>query len=270
MALKAILEKTDGLPADVAKEYKRVEGADGKVTFQLDVESVGGLELTDIAPMRRTIETLRQFEDRSKKYGAITPEEALANKAKVAELTSKIESDAKDGKGGDERVRQVRAELEKTYGEQLNAEKANSEARLKEVHRLRKFETARAAAIEAGFKTAEKLITPLLIAEIDVIENLTATREEDRFSTVVRGEGGVPRRHISKDSDRLLTVRERALELAKSEDLKRYVDAPEPAKKPDADKSRRTPTHTNPNQPSDEGQAYTDPIQDLASAFGVA
>lgn len=268
MALKTKLEKLDGLHPEVAKEYKKVDLQGGGHEFHLDAEAVGTFELTDVAPMKRTIETLRQFEDRVKKYGSVTPEEAIANKTKIGELTTQLEDARKDGKGGDERVKQVRQELEKTYGEQLSAANAASEARLKEVHRLRKYEAARAAAIEAGFKTAEELITPLLVGEIDVVENPTATREEDRFSTVVRGEGGAPRRFISKDTDRLLTVRERALELAKSEKFKRYVDVVDSVK--ETKDTKGTPKRpAQPAQPTDDKTQFVDPIQDLAVAFGV-
>lgn len=114
MALKALLDSIDGLPADVAKEYKARD--DGK--FVLDVEAVGGLTLEDVTGLKNTVVTLRKERDglasrtkmfdgldpdkakdaleRVKQWGDMSPEDKAAEllKAKEAQLAAKFKTEA--------------------------------------------------------------------------------------------------------------------------------------------------------------------------------
>lgn len=77
MAVKAYLEKLDGVPADLAKEYKEVE-ADGKKSFILDVDGAF-LHKEDIGPALRA----RDHEKKSRHEAEKKLADALAAHQKL-------------------------------------------------------------------------------------------------------------------------------------------------------------------------------------------
>lgn len=271
MALKAEIASLDGLPEAVAREYKKVEEG-GKTVFRLDVEKVGGLELADTGGLLSTIEKLRGFEARSARYGNITPEEAAANAKKVTDLTAELDRVRKDVNGGDDRVRQVRKELEDAHAAAMATATQTADMRLAEVIRLRRDQAALSAVQAAGFRTTAKLMARLLMDEIEVSEDPKATDPEKRFVTTIKGEHG-PRRVVRKgeDGDRLMTPHERALELAAHEDFKRFVDAEEDPKKPKpGQKPAKNATQNQPPRQSGSDDAFDDmgTIEELVAARG--
>lgn len=234
MALKAEVEKLEDVGQQYRDQYKKIDGADGKTVFRLDVEAVGGLELTDPAGLLGTIEKLRPHEARSKKYGTITPEEATAAVAKVTELAEQLEElrTSKGGKFTDSEKQQLIAEMKRVHGEEIAKEKARSDARLLEVHRLRKEDAADAALIAVGFKSSRKFIRHELIKDLEVIEDENAKDAISRFKTVVRGPDAPERFVLDKatNSSRLMTAADRAAEMAQDKDLKRYLDVEDAGK----------------------------------------
>lgn len=231
MVVKAQVDKLDALPDALREHYKKVE-ADGKTFFQLDVESVAGLELVNPQGMLSTIEKLRQFQSRAEAYGDVTPTEAKANLKKIADLTKELE-DAKaaaKGKGGgdaEERVKQVTEELNRIHKEELGKVTATAEARLKVVHKLLREDAAGNALGEAGFKTSRRIMLPHLVGELDVVEDESQADPEKRFRTVVRSKDGAGERVFVEKAtghSRPMTVAERAKEMATDPELKRYVD----------------------------------------------
>jgi hypothetical protein len=280
MALKAKVEKLDDVPQGVRDQYKKVE-ADGKTTWILDVEAVDGLELTDPSGLLSTVEKLRPLEGKLKRYGTLTPEEAIANVATIADLRAQLEAERlKGNKVGDAERQQLMAErqqvveqMKRLSEEQVLAEKKRSQARLEEVIRLRRDEAADAALTEAGFKSARRMMKPVLVGELDVIEDETATDPTKRFRTVVRGTGpdGVAERLIvdpETKATRPMTPRDRALEMAKDKELGRYVDAtePPPIKPPNA--RNPSPPVPTPNKPKGtQPPSAENPVDNLRAAF---
>lgn len=76
MALKAVLESLEGLPADVAKEYKQAD--DGK--YVLDVTPVGGLALENVTGLKTALEkertNVRNLTVSVKKFEGLDPDAA--------------------------------------------------------------------------------------------------------------------------------------------------------------------------------------------------
>jgi hypothetical protein len=88
MALKAIIETIEGLPADVAKEYKKNE--DGR--YHLDVTAVDGLELAEVGKLRSALskerENNREASDKLKEFEGIDPTKARDAIKKVGEMSN--------------------------------------------------------------------------------------------------------------------------------------------------------------------------------------
>lgn len=87
MALKALLDSLDGLPADVAKEYVKDEKS-GK--FRLSVEPVGGFELDDVSGLKSALGAARGELDTAnsklKEFGDISPNKAREGLAAMKKL----------------------------------------------------------------------------------------------------------------------------------------------------------------------------------------
>ena len=221
--LKAKVDKLEDVPESDRKHYKKVDLADGKVEYLADIEKVGGLELQDATGLVATLEKLRQHERTVGQYGTITPAEAGANLKKIGELNQQLEDLKKGGKGGDEeRIKQVRDELARAHTAEMTPLKARAESRLAEVVRLRRDEASEAALKEAGFKSALRLMKPVLAAELDVLED----EKTGAFRTVVRGPGGVERIYVDPKTtqDRPMSALERAREMAQDPELRGYRD----------------------------------------------
>jgi hypothetical protein len=88
MALKAIVDKLDGLPADVAKEYTK--GEDGR--FMLSVDAVDGLTLENTSNLRKAIQTERDakgaLEGQLKGFEGIDAKKAREALAKYEEIVN--------------------------------------------------------------------------------------------------------------------------------------------------------------------------------------
>lgn len=88
MALKAIVDNLDGLPADVAKEYSK--GEDGK--FRLQVTPVGGVALEDISGLQSALgkerENVRKATEQLAAFKDIDPAKAREALTKVGEMAN--------------------------------------------------------------------------------------------------------------------------------------------------------------------------------------
>jgi len=229
MALKASVEKIEDIPAPLREHYKKIDLAEGKVSFQLDVEKVGGLELADTGGLLSSLEKERSNGAKLQRYGTITPEEARANSERIAKLTEELESlkKTKPGKLGDDERAQITNELNKVHSEALAREKAMSDARLREIVRIRREEAAERALAEAGFKSAAKILKPHLMDQIEVLEDPEAKDPAGRFRVVVRSDSGGERQYIDPETkqSRAMTPLDRAREMAKDNDFRPYLDA---------------------------------------------
>lgn len=243
--LIAVIDKLEDAPVEDRKHYKKIDLADGTVEYHADIKGAKGVELQNVAGLLSTVEKLRQKEQALTKYGTVTPEEATASVARVAELTTQVEA-LKKGKNGDveERIKQVEAELKRVHAEELVKERNRSESRRKALDKVLRDDAAAQALMEVGFKSANKLMRAALIPDIDVVED-----DNGNFATVVRGPGGVERIVAEKDgSTRRMTPLDRARELASSEEFRPYLDV----------KTETKPTQ----QPTQRQRAPAAPISD--------
>ena len=252
MALKASLDKLEDAPAAFREHYKKIDLADGKVVFQLDVEKVGGLELADTGGLLSALERERSNGSKLQRYGTITPEEARANAEQLPKLKEQIEAlqKQKGGKLTDDERTQIAAELNRVHAEALSKEKSTSEARLKELDRVLRQEAAERALEQAGFKGAVKMMKPHLVEQTELVEDPDAKDGAPRFRVVVRSETGGERQFIDPDTkqSRVMTPLDRAREMARHADFKDYVDVPvknTPGKQTPAlaTQRQRTPAH---------------------------
>lgn len=237
--LKAKIDKLEDVPQEDRKHYKKIDLPDGKVEYLADVEKVGGFELADTGGLLKSLERERANGSKLSRYGTITPEEAAAAVAKVAELTEQLEA-RKGSKGADadERVKQATAELSRAHAEALKKIEERSNARLSEVVRLRRTETALKEIRAAGFEdSAVELIAERLAKDIDVVE------DEKGFRSVVRGQDGTERIVPDNGSVRPMTPADRAKELAV--EFKRYLAVKEPAPKKTEPQRRVTPAYAD-------------------------
>lgn len=272
MALKASLEKLEDAPAALREHYKKIDLAEGKVVYQLDVEKVGGLELADTAGLLSSLERERTNGARLQRYGTITPEEAKANAEKVIRLSEENEAlkKQKPGKITDDERAQITSELNRVHSEALAKEKATSEARLREVVRIRREEAAERALTDAGFKGAARILKPHLVNQIEVLEDADAKDGAQRFRVVVRSESGGERQFIDPDTkqSRVMTPVDRAREMAKDPEFRQYLDVPakdKPTPTPSPSRQQRAPT-----QDFDEPPRPFNATEAVAAAFASA
>jgi len=171
MALKALLDNLDGLPADVAKEYTK--GDDGK--FRLQVTPVGGLALEDVEGLRTALgkerENVRKASESLAAFKDIDPSKARDALAKVGEMANWTpEQKVK------EQIEAVKAQIVEAHGK----EKATLEKRLAGYQKqlTGALITAAATAAIAGHKGIPELLLPH-------VERQTRMRESDNGQFVV-------------------------------------------------------------------------------------
>lgn len=278
MAVKAIYEKQEDIPAPLREHYAEVTAQDGKKSWRLAVEKVGDWELTDAAPaLINTIEKLRPSEAKLRKFGTITPDEAIASAARIGELQQQLEdASKKGGKLSDSEKTQITNELKRLHEVELAKEKARSDARLSEVHRLRKRVASDLGLRKAGYEGAMvDLLTEKLVLELDVVEDESAAGDA-RFRTVVRGDGGQERivaDTVTKQA-RTMTAEDRAIEYAAHPEWKRYLPAKAPPT-PDPKTTGRGMTQpaATKKQPADtaaRAQPPESPIERLHAALAAS
>jgi hypothetical protein len=171
MALKAILDNLDGLPADVAKEYTK--GDDGK--FTLVVEAVGGLALENVDGLKTALskerETARKAGDALKPFDGLDPVKARDALTKVGEMANWTpEQKVK------EQIESIKSQLLEAHGK----EKATLEKRLagyqKQLNNALITQAATAAIAE------HKGVVELLLPHV---ERSTRIRETENGQLVV-------------------------------------------------------------------------------------
>ncbi len=174
MALKAKLDTVDGLPADVAKEYKSVEEG-GKKFFVLDVDGAF-LHDEDIGPLKRA----RDHERTNRQTAETKLKEALSAVETAKEELDQMRRGAIP-KGDVEK-------LEGSWKEKLSKTQTQYEERVRKaegtVQRLLVDNVAQ--AIAAKISTAPELILPHVKAR------LTAEDTSEGFVTRVLDENGKP------------------------------------------------------------------------------
>lgn len=269
MALKAQLEKLDGLPEAVAKEYTRVDLADGKHIFRLSVDDVDGFTLMNPSLLQSTIQELSTHKSRADQYGAITPESAKAAQKTIETLTRERD-DAKKATGlkDEERFKQVQAELERTIGAERDEAKALANVRFEEIVEQRRTRAALTAALAAGFTgTDAELIAPLIAAQLDVLEDPKESDKAKRYRTIVRDEKGAPKVALEKTKDGTKHRDMTELDLAKdfaTGKFKDYVTVE--TKKPE--EKAKGKLHVLSSQTIDGLGSTEDPIEMLVTARG--
>lgn len=273
MALKASLEKLEDAAGPLREHYKKIELADGKVVYQLDVEKVGGLELADTGGLLSSLEKERANGAKLQRYGTITPEEARANADRVTKLAEELEAlkKQKPGRLADEERAQITAELNRVHAEALAKEKAASEARLSEVVRLRRDEAAERALVEAGFKGSADVLKPHLVSQIDVIEDAEAKDGAPRFRVVVRSENGGERQFIDPNTklSRVMTPADRAREMATDAKFRPYLDVKTPEKPKGTQPAPQVRTQPHPTDHDEPPRPYN-ATEAISRAFANA
>jgi len=180
MALKAIVETLEGLPEDVAKEYKKRD--DGK--FVLDVTSVDGLELAEVSKLQSALskerENNRKAKEQLKAFEGIDPEKSREALRKVEEMANW------------EPEQKVKEQIEAVKSQMMDAhakEKAKLEEKLKKL--VSSLEEAMIVSVASQELAKQKGSVRLLMPHI---RQQTRLREADgSFIVEVMGEDGNPR-----------------------------------------------------------------------------
>lgn len=127
MALKAVLEKLDGLSPEVSKEYKKVGDGPLKDKFVLDVEAVGDIALDDVGGLKRTVVATRTERDEATKK--IKDFEGI-DVAKAKDALEKVKN--WDKMTPEDKVREQIETAKKAVEDKLKGEKADVEKKLAE------------------------------------------------------------------------------------------------------------------------------------------
>lgn len=182
MALKAILDAVEGLPADVAKEYKKRD--DGK--FELDVTPVDGLQLANVTNLQSALskerENARSASDKLRVFEGIDPDKARDALKKVEQMASW---------SSDEKVKQQIEAIKKQMTEAHGEELAKLNTKLQVIGTA--LEAAKIDAVATQALTEQKGSVRLLMPHIRA---LTRLREADGSYVVeVMDSNGNPRLH---------------------------------------------------------------------------
>lgn len=180
MAIKAILDNLDGLPADVAKEYKKRD--DGK--YQLDVVAVDGMELAEVSKLQSALakerENNRKANDQLKTFEGIEPGKARDALKKVGEMSNWTPEQKVQ-----EKIDSVKAQLLDAHGK----EKAGLETKLTKL--TKQLESAMIISVATQALAEQKGSVKLLMPHI---QGRTRLREVDgKFIVDVLGDDGNPR-----------------------------------------------------------------------------
>lgn len=180
MALNAILESVEGLPEDVAKEYKKRD--DGK--FVLDVTSVDGLELAEVSKLQSALskerENSRKANEKLKIFEGLDPDKAREALGKVEEMANwEPEQKVK------EQIEAVKSQMMDAHGK----EKAKLQEKLEKL--TNSLEDAMIVSVASQELAKEKGSVRLLMPHM---RQQTRLREADgRFVVEVMGDDGNPR-----------------------------------------------------------------------------
>ena len=180
MALKAILEKLDGLSDELKKEYKQRD--DGK--YVLDVTSVDGLELAEVSKLQSALskerENNRKANEKLKAFEDLDPAKARDAIRKVEEMANwEPEQKVK------EQIEAVKSQMMDAHGK----EKAKLQDKLDKL--TKSLEDAMIVSVASQELAKEKGSVRLLMPHI---KQQTRLREADgKFVVEVIGDDGNPR-----------------------------------------------------------------------------
>lgn len=213
MALKAVLDKLDGLPADVAKEYK--QSADGK--FVLDVAPEGGMALENVTGLRNSLAATRTERDEATE--ALKPWKALGvDPTKAKEAITKVAEMANwtPEQKVQEQLKAREDQLAAKHKTELDPIRAERDQAIAQMQKM--LVTSVATAALAAEKGSVELLLP-------VIERQTRVRKVgERYVAEVLDEKGNARVSPTPGKDGDMTVGELVLELKKDARYARAFD----------------------------------------------
>lgn len=172
MALKAILDTVEGLPADVAKEYGKDEQS-GK--FVLQVAPVGGFALENVEGLKTALgkerENTRKAGETLKAFEGLDPDKARDALTKVTEMTNWTpEQKVK------EQIEAIKAQLLDAHGKEKGTLEKKLSSYQKQLTNALIIQAATAAIAE------QKGVVELLLPHV---ERSTRIRESDSGQFVV-------------------------------------------------------------------------------------
>jgi len=213
MALKAVLEKVDDLPESVRAFYQEKEGK-----FVLDVESVDGFALEDVAGLKSTLgkelTRRKQLEKDFAKFKDIDPDKAREALVRLEELGN-IDPLKEADKIVDQRLKAATGQLVEKHTKELDVERARS-ARLQKAFEATLIDQAATAAL-AEAKGSVELLLPH-------VQRHTRVRELDdgRHVVEVIDKDGTVRIGNSKGDP--MTITDLVQEMKKSDAFGRAFD----------------------------------------------
>lgn len=136
MALKAILDSTEGLDDPIKALYAEQKDGPAKGKFLLQVDGAGGYALENVNGLKTALSTERSAKEAAeaklKDFGDLDPaaaREAIAKAEKLSALDPEKEAD----KIVEERVKAVAEKMKTAHGKELEALKTERDGLLKEV-----------------------------------------------------------------------------------------------------------------------------------------
>lgn len=138
MALKAIIDTTEGLDENIAALYTEQKEGPAAGKYLLDVEGSGGFALENVDGLKSALSKERQAKETLERkvdaFGDLDPETARKAIERAEEL-AKIDPSKEADKIVEERVKAVREKMEKAHGEELSKLASERDSLLSEVDR---------------------------------------------------------------------------------------------------------------------------------------
>ncbi len=190
MALKALLENTEGLDEAVAALYVQKDGQ-----FVLDVEGVNGVALEDVGALKKALgveRTARKKSDEAlKPYkldgedGYLDPVAAGEAIVKVAEFAN-LDPEKEAGKRADLKITAAKKAIIEEWTGKVKTEVDRNERIMGQLGKVMVDNEVLRVLSDKEVKGNSRILLPLMRPNIRVVE------EEDAFKTVVYGEDGEP------------------------------------------------------------------------------
>lgn len=215
MALKPILDSIDNLPADVKKEYKKVEGGEHDGKYMLDVTETDGWALENVKGLKKSLSSARTERDAAARIVKELGDDFDIEQYK--EALKELEALRKSAKSkvGAEEVEAAKKQLKEKYEKEIKDKDTQLTQRESEISELLiTNEAIRALTVHEAISV--KMLLPHVLSACRVIRDPSTGKPT---AVVMQEDGKTPRISLKQGSDKNMSIDEFVESMKKEKDF---------------------------------------------------